>query len=389
MALLLYSHFFPPSIGGVESTVLFLAKGLAELRDSQNALQFEVTLATQTPARNYDDAALPFRVVRQPRLFQLWHLIRSSDVVHLAGPAFAPLSLSLISRKPVVVEHHGFQTICPNGQLVIEHGATPCPGHFMAHRYAKCLRCNAPQGWFASSKLWFLTFVRRALCSRAAANITETQWLSSLLHLPHLTVIPRGFERGQAISRLIPQSGIPMIAFIGRLVTTKGVKLLLEAVKSLCDQNRRFELVIIGDGPEREALEQYTRDAQLPAVRFAGRLSPAQMEATLTEASAIVVPSLGGEVFGLVVAENMLRALLVVASDLGAFVEVLGGAGLTFRTGDAADLAAKIGRLLDDPGLANGLARQARQRALDFFNKSRMIQAHARLYQDMTNSTRS
>lgn len=380
-----YSHFFPPSIGGVQTTVLFLARRLAELRDAQGLPQFKVTFVTQTPPGNYNDGVLPFRVIREPGLFQLWRLIRSCecDVVHVAGPALAPLCLCLLSRKPVVVEHHGFQTICPNGQLVIEPGAEPCPGHFMAHQYSKCLRCNAAQGWLASWKLWLLTFARRALCSRAVANITETQWLSGLLHLPRLTVIPRGFDPGQAISRLIPRPDVPVIAFIGRLVTTKGLRLLIEAAKSLRDQGRRFELVIIGDGPERPAIEQFAQESQLAEkVRFVGHLPEAQVDTTLAQAAVVVVPSLGGEVFGLVVAENMLRALPVVASDLGAFVEVLGGAGLTFRTGDAADLAAKIGRLLDDHDLANRLARQARQRALDFFSQSRMIASHAVVYID-------
>jgi len=95
-----------------------------------------------------------------------------------------------------------------------------------------------------------------------------------------------------------------------------------------------------------------------------------------------VVPSLGGEVFGLVVAENMARAMPIVASDLGAFTEVLGDTGLVFRTGDAADLAAAISRLLDDPPLGSALGQRARQRALDFCSKSRMIEAHTHVYRE-------
>jgi glycosyltransferase involved in cell wall biosynthesis len=168
---------------------------------------------------------------------------------------------------------------------------------------------------------------------------------------------------------------------MGRLVTTKGVPLLFQAAKILQDQNRRFELLIIGDGPESAALEQFAQESQLTAkVRFVGRLPAAEVETALAQAAVVVVPSLGGEVFGLVVAENMLRALPVVASDLGAFVEVLGDAGLMFHTGDPADLAAALTRLLDDPSWAAALGQRARQRALDFFSQSRMIEAHARLY---------
>ena len=381
MKLLIYSHFFAPSIGGVETIVLSLARGLAELRDSNGAPQFEITVVTQTRAENYDDSALPFRTIRQPGLAQLWRLVRWSDAVHVAGPALAPLFLSFVARRPAVVEHHGFQTICPNGQLLIEPAGTPCPGHFMARHHAECLRCNSAQGWFASRKLWLLTFVRRFLCAHAAANITPTQWLGGLLQLSHVTAIPHGLEFASLGSRRESSPGKPVFAFLGRLVTTKGVRLLFEAARILRLQNRPFELLIIGDGPERTALRQFARDSQLETqVRLAGHLDGAQLEAALATAIAVVVPSLGGEVFGLVVAENMARALPVVASDLGAFTEVLGDAGLIFHTGDAADLAATLTRLLDDPSLAATLGQRARLRALDFCNKSRMIEAHTRVY---------
>lgn len=384
MKILFYSHFFAPSIGGVETVVLSLARGLVELRASRSEQEFEPTLVTQTPAENYDDRCLPFPIVRQPGFAQLWHLVRKSDVVHVAGAALAPLLLSLVARKPLVVEHHGFQTICPNGQLLIEPAGTPCPGHFMAGRHAECLRCNSRQGWLASSKLWLLTFARRILCARAAANITPTQWLGGLVHLPHIVTIPHGLEASASgFSPKVPSSP-PVIAFQGRLVTTKGVRVLLEAARILLSQNRFFELLIIGDGLERSSLEKLAQESQLTSyVRFAGRLGEAELEAALARVSAVVVPSLGGEVFGLVVAENMLRALPVVASDLGVFVELLSGAGLTFRTGDASELAVTLARLLDDPPLGARLGQHARQRALDFCSKSRMIEEHTRVYNEI------
>jgi len=109
MKLLIYSHFFAPSIGGVETIVLSLARGLAEVRNEKGLAEFDVTLATQTPAGSHDDSSLPFRVFRGPRLVKLLELVRESDVVHVAGPALAPLLLSYILRKPLIVEHHGYQ----------------------------------------------------------------------------------------------------------------------------------------------------------------------------------------------------------------------------------------------------------------------------------------
>jgi len=383
--LLLYSHFFAPSVGGVETIVLSLARGLAGFRKPSGKPEFEVSLATQTPADKFDDSALPFRVLRRPSLIHLWDLIRASDVVHVAGPALVPIFLGFLARKPIVVEHHGFQTICPNGQLLIEPAGIPCPGHFMAGRHDECLRCNSGQGWFASRKLWLLTFVRRFLCRRVSSNITPTAWLGGLLQLPRIVVIPHGLENIALVPATITKtSQLPVVTFQGRLVTTKGVEILFEAARILCEHNQAFELLVIGDGPERASLERMAHEAPLAGrVRFAGRLAGAQLGAALAESTVVVVPSLGGEVFGLVVAENMLRGLPVITSDLGAFLEVVGEGGLTFRTGDAAALARELTRILEDPALAARLAHLARQRALEYCDFRLMLEAHEKIYQQV------
>lgn len=382
MKLLLYSHYFAPSIGGVETIVLSLARGLAAVNTFSGPPEFDLTLVTETPAEAFDDRLLPFRVLRKPSLVQLIRTIRSSDIIHIAGPALSPLLLGLLIRKPVVVEHHGFQTICPTGQLLIEPSGVPCPGHFMAGRHRECLRCRSDNNWINSWKLWLLTFVRRFLCSRVATNIMPTEWLNSLLRLPNAQTIPHGIESTIRGSEPVRSSGPPLIIFQGRLVTTKGLPLLLEAAGILRSQNHAFELTVIGDGPERFSIEELAKKLQLSSsVRFVGRIGAADLDSVLAKASMVVVPSLGGEVFGLVIAENMSRGLPVVASDVGCFAEVLGDAGLTFRVGDAKDLAKQIARLLDDSTLAFGLGSRARSRILENFQRSQMIAAHSQLYQ--------
>ena len=381
MKLLMYSHFFAPSVGGVESVVRSLARGLAEIRTPEGLNEFDLTLVTETPAEEFDDRLLSFRVFRQPSISELLQMIRSSDIVHVAGPSLFPLLLGWLSRKPVVVEHHGFQTICPTGQLVIEPIGTPCPGHFMAGRHLECLRCRSDNNWLASWKLWSLTFVRRFLCSRVAANVMPTEWLSGLVHLPNAVSIPHGIEMVSNDSAPTRFLGTPRIIFQGRLVTTKGLRVLLEAASILRSENRAFEIVVIGEGPERAATEELAAKLELSScARFAGRIATADLDSVFAQASIVVVPSLGGEVFGLVLAENMSRGLPVVASNLGSFAEVLDDAGLTFRVGDAKDLARQIVSLLEDSALASALGGRARARIFDRYLRRHMIEAHAQLY---------
>src|SRR5216683_2688504 len=256
MNIVIYTHAFAPGVGGVETVVMSLARGLAGAPPGPDHRKLTITLVTPQPRAQFDDSLLPFRVVRRPGPWHLLKLIRSADVVHLAGPALLPLLFSLVSRKPVVVEHHGFQTICPNGQLVYEPEQTPCPGHFMAGRHHKCLRCNAKEGWLASWKLWLLTFPRRFLCRYAAANITPTQWLAQLLGLPRAETVFHGLPSCASNSSAISQRMPPEFVFQGRLVSAKGVHVLLQAASQLKAMGLDFRLTLIGNGPEHASLER-------------------------------------------------------------------------------------------------------------------------------------
>jgi len=141
---------------------------------------------------------------------------------------------------------------------------------------------------------------------------------------------------------------------------------------------------VVGDGPERNALKQLTQEMQLSSfVRFVGRLSADDLESAFLSASVVVVPSLGGEVFGLVIAENMSRGLPIVASNLGAFAEVLGDSGLTFGVGDASHLARQLARVLDDSALAANFGLRAKRRVAEVYSRHRMIEAHSDLYRQM------
>jgi glycosyltransferase involved in cell wall biosynthesis len=208
-----------------------------------------------------------------------------------------------------------------------------------------------------------------------------TEWLSGLVHLPNTLAIPHGIESMIRGSEFARSPGPPLIIFQGRLVTTKGLPVLLEAASLLRSENHEFELMVIGDGPERSAIEELAKKLQLSScVRFVGRIVAADLDSTLAKASIVVVPSLGGEVFGLVLAENMSRGLPVVTSDVGCFAEIIGDAGLTFRVGDAKDLARQIARLLDDSALASTLSSRARRRIIENYSRSQMIEAHAQIY---------
>ena len=391
MKLLFYSHFFLPSVGGVETVVLSLARGLSERRDANGAAEFEVTLVTQTPGGNYDDSSLPFRVVRRPGYVQLWRLIRSSNIVHIAGPALAPVCLARLARKPYVIEHHGYQATCPNGLLFHHPTNAVCPGHFQAGNYLECMNCNTKiEGSLGALRLLASTFLRRAGSRSATTNIAPSHHVANRTDLPRTAVIFHGVadpfagaEEKKETSAL--ENGI--FAYVGRLVVEKGVSVLVEAVGLLRAEGRSVNVLIIGDGPERPNLEKQITASHLEScVRITGFLSGEALLRELRNVATIVIPTIMEETAGLAALEQMARGRTVIASSVGGLREIVEGAGLTFPPGDSMALANAMRRILDEPGLSSSLGAQARRRALQSFSLSAMIDAHARIYRAISRS---
>lgn len=386
MKVLIYAHAFAPKIGGAETYVMLLATGLA-------ARGVSVTVVTPTPRDGFDDASLPFRVIRQPNLRSLWRLIGEVDIVQLAGPTFVPLLMGLLRRKPIVIEHHGYQAICPNGLLFYEPTKSVCPGHFMARQYHKCLQCNAVAvGWLRSWVMLLLTFPRRWMCKRAAANVPVTHHVLKRLQLPRSQVIYYGVPDpldGELAERERSAIRCPLtFAYVGRLVSEKGLPLLLKAAWRLKCEGYQFHLRFIGDGPERSSLEVLTEKMGLAdIVEFTGSLRGEALSQTMDTVDAVVMPSVWEETAGLAAIEQMMRGRLVIASDIGGLGEVVGDAGLKFPPGDVNELASCLRRVLQRPEIVGEFGRKARQRALQLFRQERMVDEHLSIYRRHANKS--
>lgn len=390
MKLLIYSHFFAPSVGGVENIVRELATGLAVRRNPGDAPEFPITLVTETPAQGFDDSVWPFHVVRKPGVFALVKLIRECDLLHIAGPAFLPLFLARLLRKPVVVEHHGYQSICPNGSLLLQPSCDVCPGHFQAGHYAACLRCqNVEHPFFYSARSLILTGLRGLMC-KTAKNVTVTRHVAARLEpLLRSQVIYHGIEDPGSLSAFSSDVNAdpPRIcfAYVGRFVSEKGVPLLLEAAKLLTDEGLAFDLFLIGDGPDRDRLQaQIEKNGLASFTRITGFLQAESLNKCLEKVHAVVMPSLSEETAGLAAIEQMMRGRVVIASSIGGLAEVVDDAGLLFPPRDIAALASCMRSVIDKPELTAELGTKARERAVRLFTAARMIEEHARLYHHLT-----
>jgi phosphatidylinositol alpha-mannosyltransferase len=128
------------------------------------------------------------------------------------------------------------------------------------------------------------------------------------------------------------------VAFLGRDDERKGLQVLLDAWPSVVERVPDARLHVIGA----------TRDEDVRGVTFLGRVDENTKISELGQAELYCAPNLGGESFGIVIAEGMASGCAVIASAIPAFVSVLGDSGAFVAPGDDASLAACIVDLLID-----------------------------------------
>lgn len=166
---------------------------------------------------------------------------------------------------------------------------------------------------------------------------------------------------------------VPLVSYVGRQDTEKGVDLLLYAARLLHNSGIRLQLVICGStakGKTYQTLITDLADHLGLSIHHAGPVAIAVRDALYAHSHCMVYPSVNREAFGLVAAEGMSHGTPVIVPDFGGITEVVQdgekAGGLTFKTWDSGDLAGQIERLLSDRTLYDTLAASTRSIASRF-----------------------
>jgi len=164
-----------------------------------------------------------------------------------------------------------------------------------------------------------------------------------------LSVVPNGVELPDAI-----HSSGNKVVFVGRLIKGKGTADLVSALKKLPDA----EATIVGDGPERDRLQEL---AQGLNIQFTGRVEPHEVAGYLSEARMLVLPSLAGDGLPNVILEAMSLGVPVISTRTAGIPDVVldGQSGLLFEPGEVNTLTNHIRRLLDDDQLHGQMAKRS------------------------------
>jgi len=181
-----------------------------------------------------------------------------------------------------------------------------------------------------------------------------------------------------------------LIATIGNLLPVKGHKFLIQACSQLRNQGRKFECLVIGDGPEEMELKRLSNELQLnDVIQFLGRIPHDEVLRLLASGSisAVVHPSIltkDGEEEGIPVAlmEAMASGIPVISTTTGGIPELLGnGAGLLVPPQDSVSLANAIQSLMDDSDLWHKLSVRGRKKVEKDFSIESVAEELIKLFQ--------
>jgi colanic acid/amylovoran biosynthesis glycosyltransferase len=212
-------------------------------------------------------------------------------------------------------------------------------------------------------------------------------------------LLAQGFPASRTVTHYIgvdahqfaPDASLPrenVVLFVGRFDVLKGGAHVIRAMAEVQRQVPDADLVMIGDGPQREALEALAGQI-LRNFRFVGFQPQAAIKAWLNRAKVLCVPSLTietgeCEAFGLVFLEAQAMGVPVASYASGGIPEAVahGESGLLAPEGDWRSLAEAITRLLGNEALWHRLSSAGRVRVRRDFDLAAQTRALEQLYRD-------
>lgn len=196
----------------------------------------------------------------------------------------------------------------------------------------------------------------------------------------NVQIIPNGIEVQRF--RTLQAKPTQTILFIGRLEKRKGVKYLLQAYAEIHQKLPQTQLVIAGDGPDKQKLKELRDELGLKKVRFTGFVSEDEKMRLLGQAGVFCSPAEYGESFGIVLLEAMAAGVPIVAGDNPGYASVMQGRGTLSLVDprDTANFARRLELLLTDRTLRRAMLDWA-DTYVEQFDYPTVVDKYEQLYE--------
>jgi glycosyltransferase involved in cell wall biosynthesis len=264
-------------------------------------------------------------------------------------------------QVPVVYHLNDFKVLCPSYNLVSRGEACEaCKGGKCWHVLKeKCYPGLAARMILVTEAYFHTklgTYRKCVDCFLAPSQFVRDKFVEHGWDPAKFEVLPH-FQTVQSVKERCAQ--IAPLLYFGRLSREKGVGDLLRAMQRL----PHLQLIVAGDGPERNELEQLSAGLGLTNVKFVGHIREAELDHAIAGSRFTVLPSHAYETLGKTILESYAHGRAVVASDLGSRRELIheGKTGLLYGTGDVSQLTSALKFLSSQPELADEMGRAGRE----------------------------
>ncbi|PIQ83184.1 MAG: hypothetical protein COV75_08590 [Candidatus Omnitrophica bacterium CG11_big_fil_rev_8_21_14_0_20_63_9] len=274
-------------------------------------------------------------------------------------------------------------------------------GQLVAHRLSRRLKIPYVATWHGFFRpnpgrwLWPCTGRLTIAVSEPVRQHLETAFrvpagrirlIPNGVDVEHFAQPPEPSSLEAARARWSLPTGCPVVGSMGRLASggVKGFDILLAAVQRLKADLPSVQVLIVGEGPRREFLEQETTRLQLrECVHFAGAVEDVRVPLALMDVFAF--PVRWQEGFGLALIEAMAAGKPAVASRTGAAPSIIenDSTGRLVPVEDVQALAGALRQLLQDPATAQRLGRAGQQRVRQAFSLERMADQVEAVYREL------
>lgn len=367
MNVLQLGKFYSPVIGGMETALREICEHISR------EVNLHVLVANTKYRTELEIGKIPVtRVASLGKLFScsmaptfpFWSRKFATDLIHVHLPNPLAELAALLARE-----------------------GTPIIAHFHSDivRQQKLLKLYRP----------FLdAFYRKA--SRIIVPTPKHVEISEFVHRyrDKCRLVPYGIpveqfdldgESEKKVGRL--REGLPAVLFVGRLVSYKGVDVLIQAMR-----NVHARLWIVGKGPLEKFLRDLaTTEGVADKVRFVGEVSAADIVAYYHACSVFVLPSVtNAEMFGIVQLEAMACRRPVISTNLPTGVSWVNehkNTGLLVPPQNVTAMADAIRYLLANPSLREEMGEAGRNRVEQTFTSARMAAGILEVYRETLSDT--
>ncbi len=392
--IMLGEYYFPNMVGGAEVQAMRRAEGLVKTGLSVTIISFDrnggkkeeiingvkvIRYNVLTHAAKMLALSLPVvqALRKNEKETQLYHLY---NVHPLVGGGIYRMTGG---RNPVIATLENFGGYCPTSTAIYQKCDLlcrySCLTDFSRNKSEKVL--SMP---YAGIYPLLTSLTKKVDKYIAVSEHVRQEYIKHGYNKDRIVVIPNSIDIDKIGNGARRSHEYRNILYVGRMVSIKGVDILIRAFHKASRQYHDLRLFLVGEGQELNQYRSLVKNLGIESkVTITGHVSEDNLWYYYSIADLFVYPSIAGsEAFGIALLEAMRYHIPCLVGDTGGCKEVIKDAGVTFRDQDEEDLMKKMMMILNDNQKSLALSARCKD-VLGEYSDEKVVKSLVRVYDDL------